>query len=148
MKIDDALRNVSKLFLDTSPAIYYIQANTKYIDRVQIIFDRLDAGDFQAITSPVTLAEALILPFHTNQSLLLQSFRNLIVHGTNTTLVAINQSIAEQAAELRVRYNLQLMDAFQVGVALDTACDAFLTNDATLRRVTEIKVIMIDDLEL
>ncbi len=67
MTKEDALQDVSTLFLDTSPIIYYIQADSKYIDRVQVIFDQVDAGTIRTVTSPVTLAEALVLLFNTNQ---------------------------------------------------------------------------------
>ncbi len=42
----------------------------------------------------------------------------------------------------------QLPDAFQVAVALAADCDAFLTNDATFRRVAELRVLVLDDLNI
>lgn len=59
----------------------------------------------------------------------------------------INQAVAERAAEIRARYNLALPDSFQVAVALESGCDAFLTNDAALKRVAEIDVIVLDEVE-
>jgi predicted nucleic acid-binding protein len=53
-----------------------------------------------------------------------------------------------RAAELRARYNLTLTDAFQVACALDAGCEAFLTNDFGLKRVTEIQVIVLDALDI
>ncbi len=53
-----------------------------------------------------------------------------------------------RAADFRVRYNLALADAFQVAASLDGACDALLTNDFTLRRVQELRILVLDDLEL
>jgi hypothetical protein len=44
--------------------------------------------------------------------------------------------VAERAAELRARYNLRTPDALQVATALVRRCEAFLTNDARLKRVT------------
>lgn len=62
MTLDQHLDAVSRLFLDTAPVIYYVEANPYYITVVETLFARLDAGDFQAVTSPVTLAECLIVP--------------------------------------------------------------------------------------
>jgi predicted nucleic acid-binding protein len=67
-------------------------------------------------------------------------------HPMSITFVPINQNMALQAAELRARYNLQLPDAFQVAIALAAGCEAFLTNDTMLSRVTELRVIVLDDL--
>jgi hypothetical protein len=38
-------------------------------------------------------------------------------------------------------------DALQIAVALQERCEAFLTNDRRPARVTEIRVLLIDDLE-
>jgi predicted nucleic acid-binding protein len=42
---------------------------------------------------------------------------------------------------------LSLPDALQAAVALVAGCDAFLTNDAVLKRVTELRVITLDEVE-
>ena len=41
-----------------------------------------------------------------------------------------------------------LTDALQVAVAIRENCQAFLTNDRRLARVTELSVLVLDDLEL
>ena len=52
-----------------------------------------------------------------------------------------------KSADFRARYNLTLPDAFQVAAAIASDCDAFLTNDNTLKRVTELNTIVLDDME-
>ncbi|MBD1920857.1 PIN domain-containing protein [Microcoleus sp. FACHB-831] len=58
----------------------------------------------------------------------------------------IDQDIALQAGKIRARHNLALPDAFQIVVALAAECEAFLANDAILRRVTEVQIMVVDDL--
>jgi predicted nucleic acid-binding protein len=60
----------------------------------------------------------------------------------------LDTALLLRAAELRARYNLTLTDAFQVACALDADCEAFLTNDFGLKRVTEIQIIVLDALEI
>ncbi|MEP7294186.1 MAG: PIN domain-containing protein [Chloroflexota bacterium] len=60
----------------------------------------------------------------------------------------INTAIASRAAQLRAQYNLKTPDALQAAAALEMGCNAFLTNDAGLKRVSGISVLMIDELEL
>jgi len=43
---------------------------------------------------------------------------------------------------------LHLPDAFQIAVAIREGCEAFLTNDRRLTRVTDLRVLVLDDLEL
>ncbi len=57
MKGVDALQNVSRVFLDTTPIIYFVERNPIYASRVDQFFDHLDAGALEAVTSPISLAE-------------------------------------------------------------------------------------------
>ncbi|MEO5951313.1 MAG: PIN domain-containing protein [Chloroflexia bacterium] len=147
MRVADALQSTTLVFLDTAPVIYFVEKNPQYISVVEIIFDSIDKGIFSAITSPLTLAESLVVPIRSNWMALQSDYMQLITKGINTQFVSLNERASISAAELRAKYNIRLIDALQIGVALETGCDAFLTNDAMLSRVTEIKVIMIDDLE-
>ena len=73
-------------------------------------------------------------------------FFDLIVHGSNTVFLPIDHKLAQQAAELRAKYNLTLPDALQVATALAAGCEAFLTNDVMIKRVTELDVLVLSDL--
>lgn len=148
MKIDVALRGVTRLFFDTAPVIYYIEKDPHRFMIAKAIFDSVDNGRLIAITSPVTLAECLVLPYRLGRKDLQQDFSELIVRGGNTLFVSISESIALQAAELRAKYNLTLTDAIQVATAIDSRCEAFLTNDIQLKRVKELSVLVIDELTL
>ena len=147
MKVAAALHGVARLFLDTAPLIYYVEKNPRYLAVVAPILDRVDDGSLEAVTSPVTLAECLVMPFRLGLGNLQRSFLDLIVYGRNTVFMPLDHEIAQRAAELRARYNITLPDALQIAVALSTRCDALLTNDGTLARVTELRVLVLDELE-
>lgn len=147
VSITERLQKATKLFLDTAPVIYFVEENERYLPLVEIVFDLLDNGLLIAVTSPVTLAECLVIPYRMGKSELRQSFVDLITSGSNTEFAALDQKVAEKAAELRAKYNLTLTDAFQVAAALTQGCDAFLTNDVTLKRVTELDMIVLDEME-
>jgi predicted nucleic acid-binding protein len=142
-----ALSAVRRAFLDTAPVVYFVERNPQYVPIVDLVFDSIDAGLFDAITSPITLAECLIVPIRTGNAGLQKDFSDLIVEGNGVTFWFIDDAISHLAAELRARYNLTLPDAFQIAVAIASGCDAFLTNDQTLKRVTEISILVLDELE-
>lgn len=112
-----------------------------------MIFQEIRNGTFEAVTSSVTLDECLVHPYRQGNAALVQQFRNVITAGVNTHHVGVD-AVAESAAELRARYNLSLTDAFQIAAALAAGCDVFLTNDVRLKHVTELTVLVLDDLEL
>jgi predicted nucleic acid-binding protein len=143
----DVFQRVHKIFLDTAPVIYYIEATPAYANIVQAAFAAIDVGQFQALVSPVTLAECLILPIRQNQSPVVQLFTDLLTNTEGISMVEINASIGRKAAELRVQYKFKLPDALQIATAIHYECDAFLTNDIDLKRVKELQVIVLEDLK-
>ena len=148
MRIADAIRDVHIAFLDTGPVVYFVEKNPQYNEVVPSFFDQIDQGVISAVTSPITLAECLIVPLRSNLTALQQDYTQLITNGSNTAFAAISHKAGLWAANLRAKYNLRLVDALQIGLALDMNCDIFLTNDSMLRRVVEVNMIMVDDLEL
>ena len=148
MKLDDALQNVNLVGLDTSPFIYFVERNSLYVDIMREIFTRLTNGDFRACSSVITLTEVLVQPLRQNNQILTGEYRNLLYNGINFRLLPINSSIAETAARLRAQYNLRTPDALQIAAALENGCDAFLCNDKNLKRITELKILILDEIEL
>ncbi len=145
MNIAECLPEIRRLFLDTAPVIYYVEANPLYLPKVIEIFGLIDKGLLTGVTSPITLSECLILPYRLKSEELAQKFSALIVTGNNTVFMPIDDSIAKHAAKLRVKYNISLTDALQIAAALAAECDAFLTNDIALKRVRELKILVTDE---
>jgi predicted nucleic acid-binding protein len=108
----------------------------------------VDAGAFLAFSSVITLTEVLTQPRRAGNVVLVAAYRRLLLNSKNHALVHINVEVAEKAAELRAAHNLKTPDALQVAAAIIAGCDAFLTNDARLSRVTELRVLVLDDLEV
>ncbi|MDZ7960457.1 MAG: PIN domain-containing protein [Aulosira sp. DedQUE10] len=146
MRISDALSGVSRLFLDTAPVIYFVERNPQFVDLVDPIFDRLEA-DITAVVSGITLSECLVGAIRLGLADLEQAFLD-VLQQDEVVFVEINAAMAREAARIRVRYNLQLSDALQVAAALTASCEAFLTNDDALKRVTELKVLVVGELEV
>lgn len=105
-------------------------------------------GRLAGVTSVITLGEVLVQPIRQGDVLLQRRFTNALLRGAGFQTLAVDAPSAMLAAELRARYNLHLPDACQVAVALRQRCEAFLTNDRRLARVTELRVLVLDDLEL
>lgn len=148
MKLDDALQNVNFLGLDTSPFIYFVEQNPLYIDVMREVFKRITNGNFQACSSVITLTEVLVQPLRQNNQTLAANYRDLLFNGVNFNLFSLTASIAETAAKLRAKYNLRTPDALQIATALENGGDAFLCNDNGLKRVTELKTLILDGLTL
>ena len=145
MRIDEALAGVSRLFLDTAPVIYFVERNLKFVDRVDPIFERLES-EIMAVVGAVTIAECLVGALRLNLAALQQAYLE-ILDGENVVFVESSRMIAREAARIRFEYNFQLPDALQIASAIAADCDAFLTNDTQLTRVTELRVLVVSELE-
>ena len=148
IKLNDALQNTDFIGLDTSPFIYFVEQNPQYVDLMREIFKRITSGDFQACSSVITLTEVLVQPLRKNDQKLTDEYRNLLFNGINFRLFPLTASAAERAAELRAGYNLRTPDALQIATALENNCDTFLCNDNGLKRVSELNILILDELEL
>jgi predicted nucleic acid-binding protein len=148
MKISAALSGVHKLCIETSPFIYYTERYPVYVDKMRAIFVPIQQGQIEVFTSTVTLTEVLTKPLKAGDSRLIKAYREMLRNTQNITLVPVDDAVAERAAELRARYNLKTPDALQVAVAIESGCDAFLTNDLGLKRVTELQILVLDELQV
>jgi predicted nucleic acid-binding protein len=146
MKIEESLRGVNRLFLDTAPVVYFVEQNPEFIARVEPIFDRLDL-DIIGVVSAITLAECLVFPIKRGFIDIEKAFEE-VFNSNQVEFVATDRKIANLAARIRANYNFQLPDSIQIATAIVSGCDAFLTNDIALRKVTEIRAIVVSELEV
>lgn len=148
MKLNDALTGVTRLGIDTAPVIYYIEAHPRYEALVERIFNHIARGSFTGVTSAITLTEVLVQPLLHNNVGLQQEYRDLLLHSDHFEVTSVDASIAERAADLRAHYGLRTPDALQIAAALISGCQAFLTNDIRLGRVVELRILLLENLEL
>lgn len=148
IKLDDAFSSVTSLGLDTPPFIYFVERHPAYLNIVREIFRRVDSMAIAGYSSVITLTEVLAQPKRAHNSEVEDEYRDLLLHSRNFNLIPIDYSIAEIAADLRARYRLRTPDALQLAATINIGCEVFLTNDAALQRVTELRVLVLDELEL
>jgi predicted nucleic acid-binding protein len=144
--IEVAIQNVLRLGLDTAPIIYFIEEHPVYLPYISPIFAAISRAELAGVTSTITVAEVLIQSLRHDTPDLYQEYLDLFLHSDNFEVHVIDVAVAQAAADLRVRYSLRLPDALQLAVALQAGCTAFLTNDRQLRRVTDLRVLILDDL--
>ena len=148
MNIRDALRGVQRLYTETAPLIYYVEEHPTYVAKMDAIIAAIEEQPIEAVSSVITLTEVLTQPFKLRNTRLEQEYRDILLYSREFRLLPITSRIAESAADLRARYNLRTPDALHVAAGMDARCDTFLTNDTGMKRVTEIAVLVLDELEL
>lgn len=148
MKLPDALRSVRQLAFDTAPLIYFVERHPTYFDRMLFIMREIDQGSIGGLASVMALTEVLVQPLRVGDDALAQRYEAVLSNSRSFRLAPIDVATARRAADLRARYNLRTPDALHLAASIDSECDAFLTNDDAIKRVTEIRVLVLHDLEL
>jgi predicted nucleic acid-binding protein len=148
MRLDEVLQDITLLGFDTAPLIYFVERHPAYLDVMRAVLHHVESGTITGYSSVVTLTEVLTLPIRVGNIALAQEYRDVLLHSRHFILVSIDAAVAAQAADLRTRYMLRTPDALQSAAALYRGCQAFVTNDASLKRVTDLQVLVLDELEL
>lgn len=148
LNIVSALQSAKRIYIDTAPFIYFVERHTDYFAKMFRIVDLIEAQPLQAFTSVLTLTEIMVQPLRMGNTNLAQDYLDILVSRDDYTLVSITAEIAITAGAIRARYSLRTPDAIHVATAIETDCDTILTNDAAMKRVTDLNVLHLDDLEL
>ena len=130
--------------LDTTPLIYFIEENSTYLELVSPFFEAIDQGEVNAVTSIVTLLEVLVHPFQHGDAALVQQYRDILLNSQGLTTIPLSQDIAEEAARIRAAHNIRTPDAIQMATAIYVGASHFLTNDARLPSLPQLKVLVLD----
>jgi predicted nucleic acid-binding protein len=148
MKLEQAIAGVKLLFLDTAPVIYYLEGHPTFSLSIRSIFDRVSDGDLKVVSSPITLAECSSIPCVHQRPELKQDLSDVLALNRHGIFRITDEVVLIEAVKVRVKYGLKLADAIQVATAIVCSCEAFLTNDTALSKVTEIRSIVVSELEL
>ena len=134
-----------RICIDTAPIIYFIEHHVKYRDVIRPVFVEIDSGNIEAITSTITLLEVLVHPLRTGDEVLAEKYRDILLSSKGLTTFEIFHEVSEMASRLRAKYSIRTPDAIQIAVGIQYGAGNFLTNDPNLRKVSEIKVLILDD---
>lgn len=133
--------------LDTAPLIYFIEQNEAYLQRVRAFFQAMSQGEFQVVTSTLTLTEVLVHPLRLGNVELAEHYRNILLDQENLITIPVSVEIAVAASQLRATHNLRTPDAIQIATAMEGGAQFFLTNDARLTVISNISNLEILVLE-
>lgn len=134
------------IYLDTNVFIYTLEAFPEYVAAATELFHAIDRGQFQAVTSELTLAETLVKPITDNDHALRSTYEQAIQTSRSLHVVSVNRRILTLAAEIRASTGLRLPDAIHAATSKLAGCETFLTNDPQFRVVAGLPVVLISDL--
>lgn len=96
------------------------------------------------MVSVATEAELLVRPERDGDQAAIERIGDLLSED-GIYIVSIDRRIARRTARLRAHVGLRFADAIIVATAIETGCDAVVSNDGAWRKVTEIPVVILDE---
>ena len=130
--------------LDTAPLIYFVEEHPIWLAVVRPFFEALDQGQFQAVTSTVTLTEVLVRPLRQSEVILAERYREILLRARNLATIPVSAAIAEQAAAIPAQYRLRTPDSIQIATAMYGNATSFLTNDQKLSALKTLRIITLE----
>jgi len=134
----------SIVYVDTAIVIYSIEKFPDYFPLLEPMWKQLQTSQIQVITSELTLLETLVMPLRNGNTDLIARYEAILL-SSEISLIPISQAILKQAASIRSTTNLKTPDAIHAACALNLGCTIFLTNDAGLRNIPALPVIVLKD---
>ena len=144
--IDAFLERHRSIALDTSVVIYAVEALPKYLELSHRIFHWIQAPAGKAVTSTITMTEALVRPYRLMDIETVDKFYALMLTYPHLDWIQPTPGIADRAAQMRAQYNLRTPDALQASTAVAAGATALVSNDAIFRRIPDLEIAILDEM--
>ncbi|MFB2838834.1 type II toxin-antitoxin system VapC family toxin [Floridanema evergladense] len=136
----------NRIYLDANIWIYALEGHPEFSQDLNQLFHSIDQGNLTAVTSEISLAEALVKTFQ-NQDLVQQNaYKQFIRSSQNVSVIPVSREVLIEAAKLRANSNIKLPDAIHAAIALLTQCSTFLTNDRRLQQIPILSVVLLSQI--
>ena len=122
-----------RVYLDTNIFIYALEGYPEFAPVLAELFEAIDQGEVQAVTSELTLAETLVKPFMDGSVERQQAYQQSLQSSPGLTLVPVSRAVLVEAARLRAAHGFRLPDAIHVASARLASCSRFISNDKQLK---------------
>ena len=131
--------------LDSSIFIYFIEEHALYLPVVEPLFEAIDAGAIEAVTSSLTLLEVLVIPFRFANAALIDRYEVLLTKSQGLRLIDLDRDFLRSVAQVRASTRAKTPDAMQLAAAMTAGCPVFLTNDDRIPGVPGLRVLQLED---
>ncbi len=130
--------------LDSSIFIYFIEEHSIYLPLVEPLFEAIDAGELEAVTSSLTLLEVLVIPFRSANAALIARYETLLTRSRGLRLIDLDRDFLRSVAQVRASTRVKTPDAMQLTAAMAAGCPVFLTNDDRIPNVPGLRVLVLE----
>lgn len=119
-----------KIFLDTNVFIYILEGNSEFGLKYARLLTKLRADGAIFNTSTTTIVEFLASNSDANAVKQLLNFPGLDFYP-------LDNDAAIKAGDLARKHSIKLGDSIQLATAIDSGCEALISNDSSLTKTAK-----------
>ena len=134
------------LFVDTGAVIRLLQMHPDYYPVVSSVLDHSYENNVTVLVSDVTLFELSRRAFVAGEGVLARQYREFFEHSRNVKACEVTGEIAVKAAEFAAK-NLTTEESLRLSTAFESGADCILTDCAAMRDLTDVPVVLLDEVE-
>ncbi|WP_297698895.1 type II toxin-antitoxin system VapC family toxin [uncultured Fibrobacter sp.] len=143
-----ALEKSRVLFMDTGAIVRLLQMHPDYYPVVSSVFDHAYENNVTLLVSNVTLFELSRKAYASGEGVLARQYREFFEHSRNVKSCEVSGEIAVKAAEFAGKNNLGVEESLRLATAYVCGADCILTDCASMRDLTDIPVVLLDEVEV
>ncbi len=133
------------VYIDTNLFIYFLDKNPVYFSVVSELLQAIEQGKFIGFTGDITVAETLVKPYQTNNTLLIAKIKSFFTADNFLILKSHDSDTFDLCAQIRAEYGMKFADALHYATAIKSGCPFFITNDIRIRSTNSLEVLLIKE---
>jgi predicted nucleic acid-binding protein len=122
-----------RVYFDTNVFIYLVEGYAAFQTSLNEIRESILHQEAEIFTSELTLCEVLVLPFRSNNTEVVNIYRQLIEESGVFTLLPTKRETYIRASLIRAQMGLKMADAIHMATAVEYGCEVFVSNDTGLK---------------
>ena len=132
-----------RVYFDTNVFIYLIEGFAELRATLLDIRDSILHGEAEIVTSELTICEALVAPFRSNNSAHVAGYRRFIEESGAFELRPTSRETYVRASLYRAQMGLKTPGAIHVATALEAGCAVFVTNDRSIKAPARLRIVQL-----
>jgi predicted nucleic acid-binding protein len=137
------------VYFDSNVFIAAFETKGAHADHAWWIIRAIEAGEIEAKTSELTLAELLVKPLQSGMADLAAAYQAMITAGPSFEVLPVSRDILVGAAAVRAaRNSVKLPDAVHIATARSASCGFFVSEDRRLPMPSEITLLPVNPFTL
>lgn len=136
-----------RLYVDANALIYFGEGHPTLGEAARAVFEQAAKDKLWLVTSELTIAEVLVLPFKARQDAMVTAYLEALSPRRYLAVLPVDRAILIASAKLRAETGNKLPDAIHLSTAASAHCTVFLSEDRRLRAPDGLRIVRLSEID-